>query len=432
MTDATDAPRPVCAVVVVTTGRPSLAATLGGLAAQDRPGDALVREVVVVDDRPLAAPALDVAALLPGGAPWPLRVLRSGGRGRAAARNVGWRSVRGERTPWVCFLDDEVVLPRGWAADLAADLADVGPDVAGVRAEGPEETAGVAADVAYRYDALAGVGGFDERFPRASREDADLALRLRGAGRRLALGRRRAARSARPADGGGLSRGVAVAGAAALAAVTRRVARTVRRLHPEPWPPRVRAVLLDRDGTLVAEVPQLRDPDAVRPLPGARAALDRLRDAGVAVGVLAGRADVATGAVSAEEAAAVDARVDELLGPFDVWRHCPHTPDAGCPCRPPGPGTVLDAARDLGVAPYACAVVGDAGADMGAAVAAGARGVLVPTALTRDAEVAAAPAMAGDLGEAVDLLLAAARGGERLVGVARPPVPALRPLRSAR
>jgi phosphoglycolate phosphatase-like HAD superfamily hydrolase len=50
-------------------------------------------------------------------------------------------------------------------------------------------------------------------------------------------------------------------------------------------------------------------------------------------------------------------------------------------------------------------VVGDIGADVEAARAAGARGVLVPTPRTRPEEVAAAPEVAPDLAAAVDLLL---------------------------
>jgi len=66
---------------------------------------------------------------------------------------------------------------------------------------------------------------------------------------------------------------------------------------------------------------------------------------------------------------------------------------------------VLRAAAELGVDPGSCAVVGDIGADVGAAAAAGARGVLVPTPRTRPEEVRAAREVAGDLGRAVDLLL---------------------------
>ncbi len=46
----------------------------------------------------------------------------------------------------------------------------------------------ITADMAYRTEALRRVGGFDERFPRAFREDADLALRLLDAGWRIRRG----------------------------------------------------------------------------------------------------------------------------------------------------------------------------------------------------------------------------------------------------
>jgi D-glycero-D-manno-heptose 1,7-bisphosphate phosphatase len=87
---------------------------------------------------------------------------------------------------------------------------------------------------------------------------------------------------------------------------------------------------------------------------------------------------------------------------------CPHGPGEHCACRKPAPGLVLQAARALGVAPQRCVVIGDIGADLQAAGAAGARAILVPTAATRPEEVAAAPELAPDLGAAVDLLLGGA------------------------
>ncbi|MEV2270274.1 glycosyltransferase family 2 protein [Nonomuraea africana] len=127
-------------------------------------------------------------------------------RGPAAARNAGWRAAQ---TPWVVFLDDDVVPGEGWVEALVKDLEGLPENVAGSqgRIEVPlprdrrptdaeRNTAGLAdaewitADMAYRRAALEKVGGFDERFPRAYREDADLALRLREAGFRLVRGER--------------------------------------------------------------------------------------------------------------------------------------------------------------------------------------------------------------------------------------------------
>ncbi len=186
-----------------------------------------------------------------------------------------------------------------------------------------------------------------------------------------------------------------------------RVARVdrpdgARRPVPPPVPPG--AVLFDRDGTLVVDVPYNGDPERVRPVPTAAAALDRLRRRGVVVGVLSNQSGIARGLLTAAQVDAVNARVDALLGPFGVWAVCPHGEADGCDCRKPAPGLVHRAATALGVAPGDCIVIGDIGADTGAAAAAGARAVLVPTPVTRAAEVAAAPLVAPDLLAALDLV----------------------------
>lgn len=169
------------------------------------------------------------------------------------------------------------------------------------------------------------------------------------------------------------------------------------------------AVLFDRDGTLVEDVPYNADPAAVRPMPGARAALDRLRAAGLKLGVVTNQSGLARGRFGPSDLDRVHARVEELLGPFDTWQVCPHDEEAGCGCRKPAPGLVLAAARALATVPGRCVVVGDIGRDIAAAGAAGASAILVPTEATRAEEIAAAPAAAGDLSQAVDLILRRAR-----------------------
>jgi D-glycero-D-manno-heptose 1,7-bisphosphate phosphatase len=174
---------------------------------------------------------------------------------------------------------------------------------------------------------------------------------------------------------------------------------------PVSAPPR--AVLFDRDGTLVVDVPYNGDPAAVEPVPAAAAALGRVRAAGVPVGVVSNQSGIARGLLVPEQVEAVNARIAELLGPFAVWCWCPHGADDGCACRKPAPGMVLEAAAALRVAPTEVAVVGDIAADVGAADAAGARAVLVPTPATRPEEVAEAAArgiLADDLLAAVALL----------------------------
>src|SRR5215210_860048 len=408
-------------VVVPTIGRPSLDVLLDALAAAPGPRPA---ELILVDDRPAGAPLRPERPGLP-----PVRVVRTGGGGPARARNLGWRTAR---TGWIAFLDDDVVPDPDWFARLAADLTDLPPDVAGsqgrVRVPLPEHrrptdwergTAGLAtsswitADLAYRRAALAGVGGFDERFPRAFREDSDLALRVMDTGARLVRGERRITHPVRPVDrwislrtqagnaddvlmrrlhgpswrdradaplgrrpqhlavtaaavgalGLALARRPRAAALAALgwlagtaefawariapgprdrAEVTTMFATSavipplatahwlrgiVRHRRVRPWRGLPDAVLFDRDGTLVHDFPYNGDPDWVRPVDGAREALDRLRARGVRVGVVSNQSGVARGLITGDQVRACMDRLEELLGPFDVIRWCPHGPD---------------------------------------------------------------------------------------------------------
>jgi histidinol-phosphate phosphatase family protein len=178
-------------------------------------------------------------------------------------------------------------------------------------------------------------------------------------------------------------------------------------VRPLPAPRRVEAVLFDRDGTLIVDVPYNGDPERVRPVPGARSAIARLRAAGVPMAVVSNQSGVARGLLTPAQVRAVNARAEALLGPLGPWVWCPHGPDDGCDCRKPAPGLIRQAAERLGVDPAACVVIGDIGADVGAARAAGARAILVPTPVTRPEEIAAAGEVAPDLAAAVDRVLAA-------------------------
>jgi glycosyltransferase involved in cell wall biosynthesis len=201
---------PAYTVVVPTIGRPCLAECLRALAgAEGHPP----HEVIVVDDRPAPDGRLPLDAA--GPLRERIRTLRTGGKGPAAARNAGWRTVT---TPWTVFLDDDVQVLPDWSRLLAEDLREAGEDVGGIQGQlhvplpldrrptdwergtkGLENAAWATADMAYRTDALTRAGGFDERFPRAFREDADLALRVQRAGWTLHRGRRVTRHPVRPA-----------------------------------------------------------------------------------------------------------------------------------------------------------------------------------------------------------------------------------------
>jgi GT2 family glycosyltransferase len=187
------------AIVIPTIGRDSLHRLLAALDGSSGPGPTAV---VLVDDRAGENPPLEFSTTLP------VTVLRSGGRGPAAARNVGWRSTRAE---WICFVDDDVVPQANWLAAVAEDIAEaerigaVGsqavidvPRVTGRRATDDEQRTQrlgdaqwITADMAFTRSVLVAVGGFDERFRRAYREDSDIALRIVKSGSMIARGARR-------------------------------------------------------------------------------------------------------------------------------------------------------------------------------------------------------------------------------------------------
>jgi histidinol-phosphate phosphatase family protein len=497
-------PLPVT-IVVPTVGRRSLSRLVESLAAGSGPEP---EAMVVVDDRRATERerSLDLPPLA-----WPTRIVTSGGRGPAAARNAGWRIAR---TPWIAFLDDDVQPCADWRDLLAADLATADDRVVGSqgRVAVPAPTEAVpddrwrdalglvgatwaTADMAYRRSALARTGGFDERFPRAYREDTDLGLRMARLGH-IAMGGRTVLHPPRPgpwwssiraqagnaddalmralhgrawrrvghAPPGALPRHLATT-TAALSAValtcagrpraavacgsaatagfasfgwSRRrapdgrmsdlgplVATSVaiplaasgwavagaaraRRQRSRPHRAPARAVIFDRDGTLVHDVPYNGDPARLAPVDGAAAAVARARRAGAAVAVVTNQSGVARGLLTRAQVDAVNAELDRVVGPFDAVLVCPHGPDDGCSCRKPAAGLVRGALAELGVAPHDAVVIGDIGADVAAAHAAGARAVLVPTDTTRAEEVEAAPAVAVDLPEAVDMALSGA------------------------
>jgi D-glycero-D-manno-heptose 1,7-bisphosphate phosphatase len=178
---------------------------------------------------------------------------------------------------------------------------------------------------------------------------------------------------------------------------------------PLPLRRPVGALLCDRDDTLIEDVPYNGDPALVCPRPGVSAALARVRACGLPVGVVSNQSGVGRGALTLRAVHAVHRRVDDLLGPFDVFAFCPHVVCDDCACRKPAPGLIIAAAHSLGVAPSDCVMIGDIGADVEAARRAGALGILVPTGRTLPDEIATAEVVAETFADAVDLVLSMPR-----------------------
>jgi histidinol-phosphate phosphatase family protein len=188
-----------------------------------------------------------------------------------------------------------------------------------------------------------------------------------------------------------------------------------------PPPPRPRAVFLDKDGTLVEDVPYNVDPECVRLAPGAAEGLAALDAAGYRLAVVSNQSGVARGYFPEEALAGVERRLRQLLAGVGValagFYYCPHHPDGrvpayavACRCRKPEPGLLHRAARELGVGLEQCWLVGDILDDVEAGRRAGCRTVLIDNG--NETEWRRAPErephhVAADLAEAARLIRAA-------------------------
>lgn len=199
-------------VVIPTIGRPSLYTLLRTLA--NARGE-LPDRVVLVDDRRDQSQSLDRThiderlrsrvTIVPGKAAGP-----------AAARNTGWRHSDAQ---WIAFLDDDVEVEGDWLERAAADIADLSQRDAGSQGRlrvplpkdrpptdwernvfGLQSSSWITADMIYRRSLLEELGGFDERFRRAYREDAEFALRVFSLGYGIRRGSRGVLHPVRAAD----------------------------------------------------------------------------------------------------------------------------------------------------------------------------------------------------------------------------------------
>jgi D-glycero-D-manno-heptose 1,7-bisphosphate phosphatase len=152
----------------------------------------------------------------------------------------------------------------------------------------------------------------------------------------------------------------------------------------------MKAVFLDRDGTMVVEKGYITVPEAVELYPGVPEAVRALKDAGWKVVVFTNQGAVAKGLITEEELAGIHERMLMMLGAegaaLDGVYFCPHHPEGSveayavdCDCRKPKPGLLEQAARDHDLDLAQCVVVGDTPRDLQAGRAVGAKTVLVLT-----------------------------------------------------
>jgi histidinol-phosphate phosphatase family protein len=169
-------------------------------------------------------------------------------------------------------------------------------------------------------------------------------------------------------------------------------------------------VFIDKDGTLVVNVPFNVDPQQVSLTPGVPEGIDRLARKGYRVIVVSNQPGAAMGLFPEEALQQVEHRLRELLPRLDGFYYCPHLPGAGCGCRKPQAGLIERAAREHGVDLSASWMIGDILDDIEAGRRAGCRTILLDVG--NETEWQLTPErnphhIAGDLAEAAAIIAAA-------------------------
>ena len=146
----------------------------------------------------------------------------------------------------------------------------------------------------------------------------------------------------------------------------------------------LRLIILDRDGVINEDSPDyVKSPDEWIPLAGSLEAIAALNRAGFTVTVASNQSGLARGYFDQAALDAMHTKFQRLLedagGHVDRIDICPHGPDDGCDCRKPRPGLINRLIEHYAVNAADVIVVGDSRRDLEAALAAGARPVLVRT-----------------------------------------------------
>lgn len=147
-------------------------------------------------------------------------------------------------------------------------------------------------------------------------------------------------------------------------------------------------IFLDKDGTIIEDVPYNVDPGKIVLVPGAQEAIDRLSSAGFSFIVITNQPGVAYGRFAEEALQEVRTRLYHLIcGSGAVlldFYYCPHHPNGvipqytrRCLCRKPSPGLLHKAVQEHDIDMSASWFIGDILDDVEAGNRAGVRTILL-------------------------------------------------------
>ena len=177
-----------------------------------------------------------------------------------------------------------------------------------------------------------------------------------------------------------------------------------------------RAVFLDRDGVINEDTGYVSRPEDFLFLPGVIDALAEIQRLGYSLVIVTNQSGIGRGQYTGADYERVTRHMLAGLASGGIKiaavRHCPHAPEAGCRCRKPAPGMILDAQRvhDLDLAQSW--LVGDKSSDIEAAHRAGIHKTLRIKSPYADDPAHAQPLFVGDsLAAIIPQLRAEAAGG---------------------
>ena len=155
---------------------------------------------------------------------------------------------------------------------------------------------------------------------------------------------------------------------------------STRPKHSTPKHPKL--VLLDRDGVLNHDsTDYIRAADDWDGIAGSIEAIAALNQAGIRCALCTNQSGIGRGIFDHAALAGIHQKMLQQIGAaggrLELIRYCPHLPDAGCSCRKPAPGLLLECCTELGVAPEDTLFVGDSLSDVQAALQANCASALV-------------------------------------------------------
>jgi D-glycero-D-manno-heptose 1,7-bisphosphate phosphatase len=149
-----------------------------------------------------------------------------------------------------------------------------------------------------------------------------------------------------------------------------------------------RAIFIDKDGTLIKDVPYNVDPTRIELAPGAGHAVSQWNQQAYLVIGISNQSGIARGYFQESAMHHVIARINELLkkdgAHLDSFYYCPHHPEGivrqfsyACLCRKPKPGLIVKAAKAWNIDLTQSWMVGDILDDIEAGNRAGCKTILI-------------------------------------------------------